>query len=135
MNNANDFILTTDYATSKADSFSVHTVSVPGSIFIPGLGYDLRYVDVEVGTRGSILRTRIASSKAGNRFYATSQLNALRMVPTFVFYSVYATAVRVSPSTLRLMVITPNATSVGFTTEAGTEIFQFEVSTVIPPVE
>lgn len=136
MNRPEDFIISSDYATSKQDDRRTVSITVPGSITISGGSYDLRSQDIVMGSQGSIIRSRISSTKGGGRFYATSQLIAKRFnSSTFMFYSVHATVVRTSPNTLRFMVITPNTYTESLTTVSGSETFTFEVATVIPPVD
>ena len=132
MNNPDDFILTTDYATSKGDGRIVGQVTFPGSTTIPASGYVQRYVDVTVGSRGSIIRSRIASDKDGMRYYSTSSLAFVR---SSSWLNLFAFVVRTSPTTIRLWLVMPNAYGSAMTSDAGDETFYFEISTIIPPIE
>lgn len=134
MNDAENFILTTDYATSKGDGIASASITVPGSLSL-AVNQVLQYTEVvNVGVAGSIIRSRIASSKESNRFYVCSMLNCARTGSGSFTYSVYATVSRDSSGSLLFRVIVPNPYNFSLTTEAGSETINFEASTFIPPI-
>lgn len=133
MNKPEDFILTTDYATSKGDGRASVQVTMPGGTTVPAAGFATVTQDFEVGSIGSIMRCRIASSKNSNQFYVTPQISFTRNASPGM-YPIFAYVSRVSPSTVRATVIIPNPYNVSFSSASGNETFTFEVTTIIPPV-
>lgn len=134
MNNPKNFILTTDYATSKQDDFRRATVVMPGSVTVPANGYVSRHVDLNIGSRGSVIRSRIATSFGGNQYFAGSSLSSALRYSNPYFYGSFGFVIRINATTIRCMAIIPNPYSISFVTAPGDETFNFEVATLLPPI-
>ena len=138
MNNPENFILTTDFATLKQDGVGTITINVPGSISIPASGsYSyIQTADIEVGTAGAGVRSKIATSRQGGRLYNTTKLVSFSTGKAGAFNTTYSTDAyisRVSPTTLRAVILIPNSYGTTLVTSPTPELFTFKFSTFLPP--
>lgn len=135
------FIASTDYATLKNDAKGIVSVTAPGSIVIPGsvgsVGSYVAYqADLVIGATAAITRIQISSSKNGNNIQVTRNASGIRTGVSLGFSTIYSTTAfvyRISPTTVRCQVYTPNPQADPLTTEAGNETFTFYVNTFLPP--
>lgn len=136
MSKPENFILNTDFATSKKDDYKVFTLTYTGSSTIPA-GFTRIDSDIVMGSPGSIINSRIASSKYSNQFFATPVISFNRsgkFGTQSVPYNILAYVSRLSLDTVRATILIPNPYNTPFTSEVGDETFTFEVATIIPPI-
>jgi hypothetical protein len=130
------FIASSDYATLKNDGFITFSLTLPGGIVVPGSTNYTQGQDFTVGKIGASERARIASSKDGNAFYSTLQLSTLRFGSTAGSPTIYnnnAYLRRSGPNTLRAELVIYNPYTDPLVTEAGDQVFTFEVNTFLSP--
>jgi len=128
-----DFILTSDFATVKSDTFgATATVTVPSAVSVAA-GATVEYTaDISGGSSGAALRCRIRSSKASSAWLAAPQVVYTR-TGSLGLYSLVALVYLLAPGTVRCSVRIFNDSGSTMTTEAGAETIDFVVSTFIPP--
>lgn len=133
---AEKFIMSSDFATLKNDGTGTVSVTLGGSITVPGGQVASVRAVLNVGTKGSLIRSRIASSKDATRFYACTSLTYLRFGTILGmpgFHNVYGYVARTSPTQIECIVAVNNPYSDPLVTASGSETFTFEISTFIPP--
>lgn len=136
MTKPENFISTTDYATLKNDGYITFSVTLPGGIVVPANDTYTQGQDFTIGSIGASERARIASSKDGNIFYSTLQLSTLRfgsVLGTPTIYNNNAYLRRSGANTLRAELVVYNPYSDPLITEAGDQVFTFEVNTFLSP--
>lgn len=141
MYNPDKFILSTDFATLKNDADTTVQVTFPGSIVIPGSvgpagSYSERHTDVVIGAQGAISRVQISSSKDSNIIHPARNLYYDRsgiVLGISTSYTLSAFVYRISPTTMRCIVLIPNPYSDPLTTASGDETITFHVNTFLPP--
>lgn len=135
------FILTTDFPTLKNDFFGSGTITIAGSIVIPGSGTASGFGDVTIGVQGSVVRGRISSTKnldtVGDPIAYTGQNIAFSRTGTVLgspaSYQVFAFMFRSASTKLRFQVYILNPYVDPLTTEAGTDVIFLYANTFIPP--
>lgn len=127
-----DFILNTDYATLKNDNEATVSVTAPGSAALASGGSLTYSADRVIGSKASINRVQISSTKDSNIKYGTNALIYSR-TGSLGSYSIYAYVFSSGPDTVRFQVLIPNPYGAPMTTEAGDETFNFDIDTFIPP--
>lgn len=136
MTTPNQFILTSDFASLKNDAGTTVKVTFPGSSSVAGGSYKEVATDVVIGTKASINRTQISSSKDANTRYAGLYLSYTRTgthAGVASPYTLFAFVYRTSPTTLRCSAYVANPYAGTLTTAATDETFTFYVDTFIPP--
>lgn len=136
MTKADNFISSTDYASLKNDGYITFSLTLPGDITVPGNGTYTQSQDFTIGKVGASERVRIASSKDGTVFYSALQLSTLRFGMTDGSPTIYnnnAYLRRSSPTTLKAELVIYNPYSTPLITEAGDQVFYFEVNTFLSP--
>lgn len=136
MNNPNNFIVTTDFATIKNDdSDNTLSVTIPSSVVVgPGSIYTQTSV-VTVGSSVSNIRGRIRSSKDG-RWVVGGSISIYRIGTNIygpAFYDILVTITRESATQVRLTAFIRNIDTIAITCEAGAETFSAEVNTFLSP--
>lgn len=134
MSKQSDFIVSTDFASLKNDAASATTtITVPSATVIPANGVYQNYIDLVIGTPGSVNRGIISSSKEGNEYYSCQVYNVSRVGAGGYAYNIFAFFVRTSPTNIRMVVIVPNPYNFTLTGATGVEIFSFKLNTFIAP--
>lgn len=136
MNDPNNFIVSTDFATIKNDdSDSTLSVTIPSSVVVAANSIYTQTSVVTVGSAVSNIRARIKSSKDG-RWVVGASLSMLR-TGTNAFgpasYRTLVTVTRESATQVRLTAFIRNADPDAVTTASGAETFNAEVSTFLSP--
>lgn len=133
MNDPNNFIVSTDFATIKNDdSDSTLSVTIPSSVVVAANSIYTQTSIVTVGSAVSNIRARIKSSKDG-RWVVGSSMSIYRMgSPSF--YDTLVTVTRESATQVRLTAFIRNGDpSLALTGVSGAETFTAEVSTFLSP--
>lgn len=145
MNNPEDFILTTDFATLKNDSqltrlsFNINNGdTVPaatGGGATPGVR--IYQQTVTVGTRGAPLRSRMRNTTLSSTWYGCSQL----IFPILISYpgtpnyelDVGAILERINPTQMRVYAAIPNGNPQAAMTIRRTERIECDFTTFLSP--
>ena len=136
MNDPNNFIVSTDFATIKNDdSDNTPSVTIPSSVVVAANSIYTQTSIVTVGSAVSNIRARIKSSKDG-RWVVGASLSMLRVgssggVPAF--YDTLVTVTRESATQVRLTAFIRNGDIYPLTAVSGAETFSAEVSTFLSP--
>lgn len=137
MTDANNFILTSDYATLKNDSVTTAvSVVVPGSQAVAANTVYSVSADITLGKAGSIVRAQIASSKDSNLRYVATSINYGRtgtVGGAAAAYTVAAVLTRISGTTIRLTAYIVHPYGSTLTGAAGAETITFYVTTFLSP--
>lgn len=134
MNNPNNFIASTDFATIKNDdSDNTLSVTIPGLVAVAANSIYTQTSIVTVGSVAANIRARIKSSKDG-RWVVGSALSIVRSRSNMIgSYDISVVASRESPTQVRLTAFIRNGTTDDLIGEAGGETFNAEVSTFLSP--
>ena len=134
MNDPNNFIVSTDFATIKNDdSDNTLSVTIPSSVVVAANSIYTQTSVVTVGSVASNIRARIQSSKDG-RWVVGNSLSISRIRGDVIgFYDIFVTVTRESATQVRLTAFIRNGTTGSLTGEAGSETFNAEVSTFLSP--
>ena len=131
------FILNTDYATLKNDDNGTVTVTFPGSATVSAGGVRSFTAEIKIGGKGASTRSRVASSKDGNRYFASSAVSFTRNGtipgPFTVPYTLSASMSRTIADTVTVSAFVLNPYSSELTCASGDETFTFKVNTFVPP--
>jgi len=136
MASPNKFISNTDFPTLKNDNFGEVSVTVPGSLSIPGSSSTFYSGDLTIGVQGSISRARFKSTVTDTAWHSGTQREFIRTGTESGFpatYSIYAFTYRLSPTVLRCQASIPNPYAGTLTGAVTGETISFYVNTFIPP--
>jgi len=130
------FIANSDFATLKNDAIGDVTVTFPGAQNLAADEVRSYTATIELGIKGASLRSRLASSKDSNRYYACSSIDLPRTGTVFgmpASYSIIASLSRTSSTTVTVFAVVMNPYFDVLTTEGVDETFSFELSSFLPP--
>lgn len=136
MNNAEDFILTTDFATLKNDDAGTISVTIPNVTSIPAATVYSWYNEIEVGAVGSSVRAVIYTDKDIRKFYSTTLFHyytggTVSGSPTLVGINCFLH--RTSKTTLRLTCFLQNPYGSTMTITGLSQTVTANFVTFLPP--
>lgn len=140
MDNAEDFILNSDFATLKNDNNGILTISLPNFITIPSRQVFTVSDSIQIGKPGASFRSRISTS-LDNKWYLTKTLGLAYItggsVPGqsgFVGWDMYVVVRRASPTTVELTAIIGNPYNATMTIGNSIMTLTAYVATFLPPI-
>ena len=136
MTQPNNFIVTTDFPTSKNDSIATGDVTIPNGFVVTGGNTAQASINVTSGTIGATSRARIASSKNFMNWYVTQAITYQRVgtVGGSPFaYNIVAFVRRSSPTTVTFQVLLKNESASPLTVAPGDETIYFYSNQFVAP--
>lgn len=136
MNRPNQFIINSQFPTTKNDSRGSGDITIPGSIAIASGTSVSGSGSVLSGSLGATSRGRIASTKNFINWYSAQAIVFNRtgtVGGSPAPYQIIAFMYRSSPSTLTFQVLIHNGYAGTLTTEAGSETIYFYSNQFIAP--
>ena len=136
MSKSENFITNTDFATLKHDASGNVSVVVPGSINIASGSYWQSTSDLVIGTKGSVIRARISSTRDNKQIVSHNLFETVSASsPGGATYYVAVDIYRINPTTVRLSVYIPNIIFPAQTliTNASGETITAHISTFLSP--